>query len=493
MRNRKIYTSLLSSGRKEPAMTVTALIAEYNPFHNGHAYHIREARRLTGADFLLVLMSGDFVQRGEPAVIEKSARAEMAVRCGADLVLELPVCYASGSAEYFAGGAVALLNALHCVDYLCFGSECGNLAILQAAARILSAEPDAFRQKLQKLLRKGLSFPAARQEALAWYLAQEPSIPVSNVIPDDPSGCHFTDRHADSEISSDLLRELTSILSQPNNILAIEYLKALIMSGSSIKPVTIRRVGGGYHDTAVGELCSATALRRLFLEMQQKGAPASCAASSGDFPRQLAASVPAEVCNILSDNWQRTFPVFPDDFSAMLHYRLLTAESWQSYAACFDVPEAAARRIFQMRHAFTSFSSFVQLIKTRNFTEALVRRALLHILLGLPQPESTEPKRFPVYYARILGLRRSSGALFEQIKKSGQIPLLSKLADADKVISRFYHDSGTSAERARQMLALDIRSCEIYGAACTAKFGCPAMSEYTRQIFIMKIPDDNHE
>ena len=134
-------------------MIVTALIAEYNPFHNGHAYHIREARRLTGADFLLVLMSGDFVQRGEPAVIGKSARAEMAIRCGADLVLELPACYACGSAEYFAGGAVALLNALGCVDYLCFGSECGNLDILQTAAQILSAEPDAFRQKLQTLLR----------------------------------------------------------------------------------------------------------------------------------------------------------------------------------------------------------------------------------------------------------------------------------------------------------------------------------------------------
>ena len=118
-------------------MIVTALIAEYNPFHNGHAYHIREARRLTGADFLLVLMSGDFVQRGEPAVIGKSARAEMAIRCGADLVLELPACYACGSAEYFAGGAVALLNALGCVDYLCFGSECGNLDILQTAAQIL--------------------------------------------------------------------------------------------------------------------------------------------------------------------------------------------------------------------------------------------------------------------------------------------------------------------------------------------------------------------
>lgn len=430
-------------------MIVTALIAEYNPFHNGHAYHIREARRLTGADFLLVLMSGDFVQRGEAAVIGKSARAEMAIRCGADLVLELPVCYACGSAEYFAGGAVALLNALGCADYLCFGSECGNLDILQTAAQILSAEPDAFRQKLQTLLRQGLSFPNARQEALEWYLEQE-----------------------------NAGKALAPLLSQPNNILAVEYLKALIKSGSAIKPVTIQRAGSGYHDTDIGNFCSATALRRAFADKP----------SDSVFPPQLAASVPKDVYDILSANWQRTFPVFADDFSAMLHYRLLTAPGWESLASCFDIPETLARRIFQMRYAFTDFSSFVKLIKTRNLTEAMVRRALLHILLCLPQPQKTDPERFPVYYARILGLRLSSGALLGQIKKSGQIPLLSKLADAGSVIPRFYHDYDDAAERARQMLTLDIRSCEIYGAACTAKFGCPTPSEYTRQIFTMDPP-----
>lgn len=454
-------------------MTITALIAEYNPFHNGHAYHIREARRLTGADFLIVLMSGNFVQRGEPAVIDKTARAEMAVRCGADLVLELPVCYACGSAEYFAGGAVALLNALGCVDYLCFGSECGDLAVLQTAAAVLSDEPEEYRQELQKLLRQGRSFPLARQEALARYLAQNPG----------------TER--DAEIFS--CETPASFLSLPNNILAIEYLKALIQSHSPIKPVTIRRMGSGYHDTDIGRFCSATALRRAFAEKADSNVffPSDLSHDSAalpdgavNFPLQIAASVPAEVCGILSANWQRTFPVFADDFSVMLHYRLLAAKNWQSYAACFDVSETLARRIFQMRHEFTDISSFVPLVKTRNLTEAFVRRALLHILLELPQPEKADG--LPVYYARILGLRRSAGSLFGRIKKNGQVPLLSKLADAEETLRRFYDNSDSKAERALQFLSLEIRASEFYGAARTAKFKTPTASEYTRQIFILR-------
>lgn len=472
-------------------MTITAIIAEYNPFHNGHAYHIREARRLTGADFLIVLMSGNFVQRGEPAVIDKSARAEMAVRCGADLVLELPVCYACGSAEYFAGGAVALLNALGCVDYLCFGSECGELDILRTAAEILSDEPVDYRQKLQELLRQGLSFPLARQEALVWYLEQT-------------NTCGDLQSAAAGQATDTSAREaLASVLSLPNSILAVEYLKALIRSQSSIKPVTVRRVGSGYHDTEIGEFCSATALRKILAKPACSNACSSDVSSSNvcfspapshdtaalpggtaAFPPQIAASVPAEVHSILSANWQQTFPIFADDFSVMLHYRLLTAQTWEAYAACFDVSETLARRIFQMRHAFTDISSFVPLVKTRNLTESFVRRALLHILLKLPQPEKADS--LPVYYARVLGLRRSAGALFGCIKKNGQVPLLSKLADAKETLSRFYCHSDSKAERALQLLSLDVRSSEIYGIARTAKFGTPSPSEYARQIFTCK-------
>ena len=147
-------------------MKITAVIAEYNPLHKGHAYHLREARRLSGADFLLVVMSGNFVQRGEPAVMDKYLRAEAALLCGADLVLELPVPFACASAEKFAAGAVDLLNGLGCVDTLCFGSESGDLSSLDDLAGILADEPPRYQNALKSALKTGLSFPKAREYAL---------------------------------------------------------------------------------------------------------------------------------------------------------------------------------------------------------------------------------------------------------------------------------------------------------------------------------------
>lgn len=217
-------------------MKVVGIVAEYNPFHNGHRYHIEEARKCTGADFVVVVMSGDFVQRGEPAVIDKYHRTEMALSQGADLVLELPAAFACASAEYFATGAVSLLHALGCVDTLCFGSECGHLDLLEEIADLFIQEPSEYKEYLKTALKSGYSFPAARDEALKEYFAE------------------------------DLVKtaQIASVLSAPNNILGIEYIKALKVLGSSIRPVTITRMGQGYHETTFSDsFCSATALRRL--------------------------------------------------------------------------------------------------------------------------------------------------------------------------------------------------------------------------------------
>ena len=148
-------------------MPVNGIIAEYNPFHNGHKYQLEESRRLTGADYTIVVMSGDFVQRGAPALVNKRLRAEMALRCGADLVLELPVLYATASSEYFAAGATALLDKLGVVTHLCFGSECGEIQGLKRIAAFLAQEPDGYRAVLKPLLRRGLAYPDARAEALS--------------------------------------------------------------------------------------------------------------------------------------------------------------------------------------------------------------------------------------------------------------------------------------------------------------------------------------
>ena len=176
-------------------MKIVGIIAEYNPFHKGHEFHIEKAKKITGADAAIIIMSGDYVQRGIPSIMPKHLRTQMALACGADVVLELPVCYATGSAEYFATGAVSLLEALGCVDYLCFGSECGEIKILQQIADVLCKEPAHYKVLLQKHFKNGNTFPAARKLAFIEYLNQHKSL---SCIPE----------------------QISAILDSPNNILA---------------------------------------------------------------------------------------------------------------------------------------------------------------------------------------------------------------------------------------------------------------------------------
>ena len=208
-------------------MKITGIIAEYNPFHNGHAYQIAKIKEETDNDYVIVAMSGDFVQRGEPTITDKYERARMALSCGADLVLELPALFACASAEYFARAGVALFTRMGCVDYLCFGAENADLSQLNKIAGILVDEPRSYQDALNIYLKEGKNFPAARILALKSYLSAESS---------------------DAALQTE---QLTSLLSTPNNILGIEYLKALKTCGSQITPYPILREGAGYHDTDI--------------------------------------------------------------------------------------------------------------------------------------------------------------------------------------------------------------------------------------------------
>ena len=196
-------------------MKIVGLIAEYNPFHNGHLYHIERAKEITGADSAIVVMSGNYVQRGAPAIMPKHLRAEVALEAGADIIFELPVCYACASAEYFAAGAVSLFEQLNCEDSVCFGSECGDYGLLERIARVAADEPEEYRTLLSEGLKKGMSFPRARQAALTEYLRDD---------------------------------SLDIVLEQPNNILGIEYIKALYQKKSPIHSYTIKRMVSGYHE-----------------------------------------------------------------------------------------------------------------------------------------------------------------------------------------------------------------------------------------------------
>ena len=360
---------------------ITGIIAEYNPFHNGHAYQIEQARLLTGCDFLVVVMSGDYVQRGAPAVFDKYTRTRMALACGADLVLELPVACSCASAEFFASGAVSLLDGLGCVDFLCFGSESGDLQSLMEPARILAKESPVFQEALRRGLSLGLSFPAARKEAFR-ACASNPDI-----------------------------------LDLPNNILGIEYLKALLQRESIIKPVTIKREGQGYHDTLLDSgFASASGIRRF---LKQEEAPLSALPA-------LKESLPDPVMEVLKDTLAHTLPVWEEDFSMLLRYELLrqSASDLTRYA---DISPDLGRRLKNCADKFSSFSEFVALVKTKDVTYTRITRALFHILLNLTGEDTRNSVAMP--YARILGFRKDHSRILGLLKENSRIPIIPKAAD----------------------------------------------------------------
>lgn len=378
-------------------MNITGIIAEYNPFHNGHAYQLARARALTGADYIIVVMSGDYVQRGTPAILEKHLRARLALENGADLVLELPVRYSTASAMDFASGSVYILDALNAVTHLCFGSESGDLDLLATAAEILEQEPEEYRTTLQTFLKQGTSYPAARQKAFESCLTSRRS--------DLPDG----------------------LLKSPNNILAIEYLRALLRLKSPIQPVTVTRTSDNYHSGILEHTyASATAVRRAMMENSLHTA---------------AGYVPENVFAALDEAVRSNSLLTEDDFSLPLKYQLLQSTP-ETLTGCLDVPESLANRIHRRLNDYTGFSQFAELLKTRETTRTRINRSLLHILLQLDRtPRSIE-------YLRILGFRKSSAPLLTHLKQHTSLPLVTSLkkmpssaAREDLFASNLYHSA----------------------------------------------------
>ena len=398
-------------------MKTIAVIAEFNPFHAGHAWFLQEVRRRSAADHVLAVMSGDYVQRGEPAVFDKYTRTEMALLCGADLVLELPAAASCGSAQRFAEGAVGIIDRLGAVSELWFGSEEGELEpFLKASAR-LDCESPAYRAALKQALADGASFPAAREHALAESLH-----------------CGFP----------------ASVISQPNNILGLEYCLALRKYGSSVQPHTLRRKGSPFHCDTIQEegFASAAAIRSCIYDDQP-----FCS---------YAEKVPEILRSVYENTLQESAPVFADDFSGMLLYQLQkeTAESLCQY---LDLPSDLANRMIRLRDSFVSFTAFAELLKTKNRTLSQVRRALLHVLLGIT--DSDLKQALQPDHVRVLGFASNASALLSSIQKKGQIALVSKAS----ALSSFSSDRDVFASR-------------LYESVRAVKAGVPATDEFRRGV-----------
>lgn len=408
-------------------MKIVGIIAEYNPFHLGHQYQIEQAKRLTGADYVISVMSGNYVQRGTPAFLHKYARTEMALSHGVDVVLELPVCYATASAEYFAYGAVSLFHQLGCIDYLCFGSECGDLAILTQIADLLLTEPTSYRDNLKLYQKEGATFPEARTKALCEYLKG----------------------------SLNDLDLIQSILSSPNNILGIEYIKALKKCKSPIEPITIKREGASYHSDHITEpFASATAIRKHLTNQDMK-------------PMLSLTDLPTATKRILTKDYKNTYPIIADDFSSVLYYQLLL--NLNHLTDYFDVTSDLANRIQNLLTPALTFSDFAQILKTKQFTQTRINRALLHILLGITTSNLKDFVSNNTSYARILGFTADSNGVLKDLKRYSAIPMITKVADAKNTLKPMEYS----------MLQQEINATHLYHQVMYTKFHTSIPNEYT--------------
>ncbi|MDE7321235.1 MAG: nucleotidyltransferase [Lachnospiraceae bacterium] len=415
-------------------MNVTAVIAEYNPFHNGHLYQLQSIRE-HGADYIIIVMSGDFMQRGIPAIVNKYERCRTALLNGADLVFELPVYSALGSAEYFAQGAVSMIDKLGVVDFLHFGSESGDISLLTESAKIAANESDIYKKLLNNYLRQGISFPAARSRAL------------SDIFPD---------------------RDIQHIIKTPNNILGMEYIKALIQRNSSIKPVTLTRKGEGYSSSSLvsDSFVSANAIRT------------ACSAKKSSTVKDY---MPKSVYKMLDQQL-----LFTNDFSeAVLCKMLQLSGDKDIFAGYYDVGSQLSHTLHNNLYHYTSFDDFALRNKTKNLTFSRICRCLMHILLDMTQANA---ERFSqndyTQYARLLGFSKHGQELLKSIKSNASIPVLTKPSTARKQL----------ADTALMSLQTDIYTALIYESIRSQKIqrlsGYSAKESFQNELTaeIIKLP-----
>ncbi len=354
-------------------MRIAAIISEYNPFHKGHEHQIKVTKIEGQATHIIALMSGNFVQRGQPAIIDKYRRAEMALLGGADLVLELPGVYALSSAEFFAEGAIKILNALHGIQLLSFGSEEGNLDNLKALAEILAHEPSEFKELLKTQLGLGHSYPKARNEALKILLP-----------------------HVDMQF-----------IQNPNNILGVEYLKAMIRTKSTIEPFTVKRIGKGYHDLELHEeeFASATALRKVI--------------HSGE---SVNSFVPHDIYNYIEDLKERHYPfVSEEDFKDLLMYRLITEK--QSLCNIPEASEGLDNRILSRLSLLDvdTIATFTNEIKTKRYTRTRISRILMQFLLAYDLEPVADLRKQTPETVKILALNDKGKEILAALRKDKEI------------------------------------------------------------------------
>ncbi|MDZ4185153.1 MAG: nucleotidyltransferase [Desulfuromonadales bacterium] len=392
----------------EQPMSAVGLITEYNPFHNGHRHHLQESLKVSGAGVAVAVMSGHFLQRGMPAMLDKWARTRMALAGGVDVVLELPVVWACNSAPHFAAGAVAVLEACGGVESLCFGSESGELAPLQECAALLNAAAGRIAQETGQALRTGISYPIARAAAM-------------------------------QQISG-----AAELLATPNNILGISYLQALAACGSSLRPLTIPRIGAGYHDCVPhGEIASATGIRSLY--------------DRGD---DLSPFIPLSVQPYLQTALQAGKVLDSSRLFPLLMSRL--SDEPATLDGIYQVEDGIAERLCQQARSAHNLAELIDSAKVRHLTVSRLQRILAYILLNLTKEEVQGQLAAGPPYLRLLGATARGERFLAATRKERTLPLLANLSRSGAQLKKFYGAESEEYQRAMALLHLEARATRLY-------------------------------
>lgn len=361
-------------------MNITGIITEYNPFHNGHKFHLEESKKQTKSDGTICIMSGNFVQRGGPAIIDKWKRTEMALSNGVDLIIELPTFYAVSSAEFFAKGAVSILNSLNIVNNLFFGSEIGDAKALSEIAKVLVSEDKRFQNILKENLSLGLTFAKAREKSLIEYLNNS---------------------------------EINNIITSSNNILGIEYIKAILKLNSSINPVALKREGSNYNDKSLSQtFSSATSIREVLKNTSNI--------------EDLKNIIPLESYEVFSKLQEQDYRfTFEEEMFKYIKYKIQT--NCVNFNNLYEVTEGLDNKIIKEISSSNSLHEFILKIKSKRYTYSKISRILTHIYLGLDNDDFKDIANENNLYVRVLGFNKTGREILSLIKANSSIPLITKV------------------------------------------------------------------
>ncbi len=404
---------------------ILGIVAEYNPFHNGHLYHIQESKKQTGANVVVAVISGNFTQRGDTSIINKWEKAKMALKSGVDLVIELPTVYNLSSAENFAEGAIKILNSVG-VDFVSFGTEAENINDIEKISELLCQEPKEYQEKLKLELGKGISYPLARQNAIINFFEKDNEVKIKEIV------------------------------NGSNNILAIEYIKALKKLKSKIIPIGIQRKHTSYNSKdIIGQYVSATGIRQLLKEKRID---------------DISKVVPSSTFEILKENIENGSIITDlNEFSKEIFYKLRTMDI-KEIANIPEVSEGLENLIKESAQKTNNLEELIRLIKSKRYTQTKIQRILMYAILGITKSDIEMSKNINPYI-RVLGLNENGKKLLPKIN-----------ANVITSVKKFENDN--TNKNYEKMLEIDKRATDVYTLGYKGK--SQANLDYTQGLLMLQ-------